>query len=84
MNKEKDTENLHIFEGWNFSKTNYAIFGLGLLLIILGYVIMAMGSVNSFQSLTLSPILLFIGYIILIPISLIYRDKNGQAPDQPK
>ena len=32
---------------------------------------MATGEVNSFQSLTLAPILLFLGYIILIPISLI-------------
>ena len=34
---------------------------------------MAYGKVNSFQSLTLAPVILFIGYIILIPSALIYR-----------
>ena len=32
---------------------------------------MASGHVTSFQSLTLAPILLFLGYIIFIPVSLI-------------
>ena len=47
----------------------------GIFLIILGYFIMAYGEVNSFQSLTLAPIILFIGYIILIPSALIYKER---------
>ena len=37
---------------------------------------MATGEVNSFQSLTIAPIFLFIGYIILIPLSLIIEKKE--------
>ncbi len=44
-------------------------------MIILGYLIMAYGEVNSFQSLTLAPVILFIAYIILIPGALIYRKE---------
>jgi hypothetical protein len=44
-------------------------------MLIIGYYLMASGSVNSFQSLTLSPILLFLGYIIIIPLALVYREK---------
>ena len=55
-------------------QTTYLLFS-GILLIILGYIIMAYGEVNSFQSLTLAPIILFIGYIILIPSALIYKGK---------
>ena len=58
-------------QSWGFSKLNYLIFAFGLISIFFGYVVMATGEVNSFQSLTLAPILLFLGYIILIPISLI-------------
>ena len=76
--KNKDT-NLPLFENWSFSSKNYLIFGIGLVLIILGYFIMVMGTVNSFQSLTLAPIMLFIGYIIIIPLALIYRDKSDKA-----
>ena len=38
---------------------------------------MATGEVNSFQSLNIAPIFLFIGYIILIPLSLIIERKDN-------
>ena len=60
-----------------FSKLNYMFFILGLLMIFLGYLLMASGHVTSFQSITLAPILLFLGYIIFIPLSLIIAiDKS--------
>ena len=76
--KNNDSENTSsLFESWSLSKTNYILFGIGLILIILGYILMGKGEVYSFQSLTLAPVMLFIGYIIVIPASLIYRDKNS-------
>jgi len=72
-------KDVNLFEEWSFSSKNYIIFGIGLVMIILGYFVMAMGSVNSFQSLTLAPIMLFIGYLIIIPLALIYRDKSNQS-----
>ena len=58
---------------WPFKKNNYLIFGIGVLTIILGYILMASGDVNSFLSIRLSPFILFIGYVILIPLSIFYR-----------
>jgi|TARA_B110000116_G_scaffold245028_1_gene235843 hypothetical protein len=75
MNDKNKNAKTSLFEGWAFGKTNYILFLIGLLTLILGYYLMASGSVNSFQSLTLSPILLFLGYIIIIPFALVYR-KN--------
>ena len=75
MGKEKQSGNLQLIEGWSFEKTNYTLFVIVVLLIITGYFVMANGTVNSFQSLTLAPILLFLGYIIFIPAALIYRSK---------
>ena len=71
--KEKLVHNSNMKDSlsWGFSKLNYLIFTFGLVSIFFGYIIMVTGEVNSFQSLTLAPILLFLGYIILIPISLI-------------
>ena len=43
---------------------------------------MGKGEVYSFQSLNFAPILLFIGYIIVIPASLIYRDKNSLEAEE--
>jgi len=73
----KDSESTTaLFESWSFSTVNYYLFGIGLALIILGYIVMASGEVNSFQSLTVAPIILFVGYIIFIPAALIYQDKK--------
>ena len=73
----KDNHNVdRLFEGWAFGKINYLLFGAGLALLMLGYFFMANGEVNSFQSLTLAPILLFLGYIIVIPAALVFREKQ--------
>ena len=81
-NKDSDSTTA-LFESWSFSTVNYALFGIGLALIILGYIVMASGEVNSFQSLTVAPIILFVGYIIFIPAALIYRDKNLENEENP-
>ncbi|RZP30492.1 DUF3098 domain-containing protein [bacterium] len=75
MGNQNNPEKIQLIEGWSFNKTNYIIFFIGVLFIIFGYIIMATGTVNSFQSLTLAPIMLFLGYIIFIPASLIYQEK---------
>ena len=80
----KDSESTTaLFESWSFSTVNYYLFGIGLALIILGYIVMANGEVNSDQSLTVAPIILFVGYIIFIPAALIYRDKNLENEENP-
>ena len=73
MIKGKKTANSHLM---GFSKLNYLLFIFGLLMIFIGYIVMATGHVNSFQSLTLAPILLFLGYIIFIPLSLIISNNK--------
>jgi len=72
--KNKNSET-NLFEGWAFGKKNYILFTIGVSSLLIGYYLMANGSVNSFQSLTLSPILLFLGYIVIIPLALVYRQK---------
>ena len=77
--KEKLVHNSNMKDSlsWGFSKLNYLIFTFGLISISSGYLVMAKGEVDSFQSLTLAPIFLFLGYIILIPISLLIKRKEN-------
>ena len=75
-NKSKIQTNSKRFELWGFYRMNYLLFIYGVILILLGYVVMVTGEVNSFQSLTIAPIFLFIGYIILIPLALIIEKKE--------
>ncbi len=71
MSDNKDKVNFQ----WPYKRKNYVLFGIGVFVIILGYLIMYLGEVNSFQSLTLSPILLLIGYLIIIPYALLHRNN---------
>ncbi len=76
MSKEMKKEHMHLIESWAFTSKNYIIFAVGVLLIGVGYIVMAGGETTSVQSLTVAPILLFLGYIVVIPAALIYRDKK--------
>ena len=73
MSKSSLKEAAPIFGRWELSRTNYLIFLAGIVDILMAYVIMATGDTNSFQALTLAPIMLVIGYIILIPLAILYK-----------
>ena len=81
FNSKSSDDSRPLFESWSFSNTNYVLFGIGLMMIILGYLVMNQGpeGVDSFESVTLAPIMLFIGYIIFIPAALLYRDKQPET-----
>ncbi len=61
---------------WPFNKINYALFGIGIISIILGYLIIANNSVDSVASTKVGPVILFIGYCVIIPIAIIYNPKK--------
>jgi hypothetical protein len=60
--KEKDS--------LGFTKKNYYLFALGLLIIVAGFISLRMGSI------TLAPILLVLGYCVIIPLSIIVDWKK--------
>ena len=60
---------------WPFNKTNYAIFGVGIIVIIIGYLIISLNEVNSVASTKIGPLMLFVGYCVIIPFSIIYSKK---------
>ena len=74
--KSWDHNNKTLFHSWSFGKINYQLFGIGLLVIICGYIIMAMGDTESFQSVKLSPVILIIGYCVIIPAAILVKPKN--------
>jgi xanthine/uracil permease len=59
----------------DFDKRNYLILGVGVLLIILGFVFLAGGDI------TISPILLVLGYCIVVPLGILLpKGKNDGMP----
>lgn len=81
--KESTQKLEHLFEGWDFEKTNYWLFAAGLIVIILGYFVMSISETNGALALTVSPILLAIGYLVLVPAALIYRKKTRESESSP-
>ena len=62
-------------EMFPFEKQNYVIIGIGLLLIIAGYFALTGNTVEGFFPLVLAPILLVVGYCVIIPIGILYRRR---------
>ena len=69
----KDNNNKTVKFSWPYKRKNYLLFGFGVFVIIVGYLIMYSGEVDSFQSLVISPLLLLAGYLVIIPMALLNK-----------
>lgn len=76
MEKEAKKDGNHWLSELPFTKTNYILFIAGLFVLILGYVLMGTGELNSTQSLTVAPLVLLFAYLVIFPVSIMYRKKN--------
>ncbi|MCX6166255.1 MAG: hypothetical protein NTU73_15580 [Ignavibacteriae bacterium] len=74
IKSKKSTPASHIHIA--LSKKNYMIIGLGILLIVIGYILMAANSVDGFLPTVIAPILLVAGYCVVIPIGILLKDKT--------
>jgi hypothetical protein len=61
-----------------FSRKNYVLFAIGIFVIIIGYVTLGYGSI------TLAPILLVLGYCVIIPIAIIINGEKERSKEPAK
>ncbi|MBP8976828.1 MAG: hypothetical protein KBG83_08945 [Bacteroidetes bacterium] len=66
-----------------FTKENYIIFLIGLVVITLGYIALSQSPWDGTLPLVVAPILLVLGYCVIIPIGIIYRKKNPTQKTSP-
>lgn len=59
-----------------FSLSNWVLLGAGLVSIVLGYVLLNGGSVD------LAPALLVLGYVILIPLGIIWQGRDRERTEK--
>jgi hypothetical protein len=57
-------------------KTNFLIIGAGIVVLIIGYILMSENSVNGFLPTVVSPILLVLGYCVIIPYGILMKPKK--------
>ena len=70
------TKKKKLFESFYLKKENYFILIAGVALIIVGYVFSSIEPWDSFESLVVAPIVLTIGYCVVIPIGIFYKKKS--------
>ena len=71
-------------EGLPFTSENYMLFGVGLGILVIGYIALSRGPWDSFWSLTLAPILLVLAYCVVIPVAILYRKKNKKQENETR
>ena len=66
-------------------RENFVIIGVGLLSIALGYVALSQNTVEGFFPLVVAPVLLILGYCVIVPVGIMYRkkDKPSVPPAAP-
>ena len=60
---------------------NYIIIGIGIAVIILGYIFMSENSVDGFLPTVVAPVLLIFGYCVVVPVGILYTDKGSDQND---
>ena len=73
---QKNLDNKALFNSWSFGEINYKFFGIGLFVIILGYIVMATGETESVQSVKIAPLILILGYCVLLPLAILIKPKD--------
>lgn len=54
-------------------KQNFMIIGLGILVLLIGYFLMSANSVDGFMPTVVAPILLVLGYCVIIPYGILKK-----------
>jgi hypothetical protein len=63
-----------------FGRRNIFMLGAGIAILVIGFALMTQPPVDGFMSLTLAPLVLLVGYLVIIPMAImIGKDKNPGA-----
>ena len=62
-----------------WKKENYIILIIGAVMLIIGYFVMSTGPWNSTPAIVISPIILLIVYILIVPAAILFRKKVRES-----
>ncbi len=66
-----------------WEKHNFILFGIGIVLSVIGFYLSSVKPWDSNASLVISPILLVVTYIVIFPLAILYTKKKNQ-PEEDK
>ena len=59
-----------------FTEMNRIIFGAGIIIVIIGFYALAQLPVDGSMTMSVAPFLLVIGFLVIIPVAIMYRGKQ--------
>jgi positive regulator of sigma E activity len=62
-----------------FTRENYLLLLAGVVTIALGYVLMELGGAYDSLSIVVAPIILVIGYCVIVPFAIFYKKKENEV-----
>ena len=65
--KEKPAKKESVLATVKFTKKNTMFFGIGLILVMVGFILLAAGDI------VLAPILLIVGYLVFFPLGILLK-----------
>ena len=83
VRKKDQKRRLQKTEQMPLGRENFMILGTGLGVILAGYLAMLTGGVEGFLPLVVSPILLILGYCVIIPLGILYRKREAGTSAEP-
>lgn len=63
-------------------KKNLVAFLLGLVVITIGFILLSIGPWDNPLSLSVAPIVLLVGYLVVFPLAIFLRKNSGSARDK--
>ncbi len=67
---------------WN--NTNFVIFGVGVVVAIIGFYLSSVKPWDSNSSLVASPIFLVLAYVVIFPFAILYSKKKSAEQSESK
>jgi len=61
-----------------WEKENYIFLAIGIISLIVGYTLMGQGEWDNSVSLSVSPIILLLAYLVFFPLSVFYKKKSSK------
>ncbi len=61
-----------------YTRVNVILLVIGFALLIVGYLALSVKPWNSFASMNIAPILLILGYCVVLPIAILYHKREGK------
>ena len=80
--KHKRSEEKKLLPRIELGRPNLALFLIGAVILIVGYLLMSIGPWDNHLSMSVAPIVLLIGYIVVFPLAIFYRKRSDSKSEK--